>query len=344
MGFQMFSINSNGQIRNLKVEGTGDQMAVIHSTDGGSSEAGLELTRANAFTGSDYKLVNEGGTFRMRGGIDNFATQGNILLEMGSSGRLNLPAGSEANVGSTGGILTVGSLTGFHLAFDENEILARFASSAAPLLIQAGTTSNTIINQSGGNVAVGGPSAPVKLSVDNGSDASLADGAGFLLLGSQGNLNLILDDNEIMARNNGARSDMHIQRDDGDLLLCALENGQVGIGIQTGSSLPDGDYLLAVDGGIIAEEVTVELSSNWPDYVFTPDYKLRSIENLKNEIHKLGHLPGVPSAQDIEDEGIKLAEMQIIMMEKIEELSLYVIQLNEANKALEIQLDAISRQ
>ncbi len=342
IGMGVFPQNAYSQIRNMTVEGSGNQYAVIHTSSVGSSEAGIELIRANAFSGSDYKLVNEGGTLRIRSGIDNFATQGTTLFELGNSGRLNLAAGSEANIGSTGGILTIGALTGLHIAYDENEILARNGSDEANLLIQAGTSGNTYINQAGGNVAIGSNFAPVRLSIDNGTDVNVNDG-GYLLLGRESTLSVAIDNNEIMARNNGAGSELHLQRDDGDLLLCALENGKVGIGVQSPGSLPDGDYLLAVDGGIIAEEVRVDLSSDWPDYVFEEDYKLRSIDNLKKDIKNLGHLPGVPSAQEMEEEGISLGAMQIIMMEKIEELSLYVIQLNEDNQKLEAQLKDLSK-
>lgn len=341
IGLGLFSQNAHAQIRNMTVEGSGNQFAVIHTSSVGSSEAGIELIRANTFSGTDYKLVNEGGTLRIRSGIDNFGTQGTTLFELGNSGRLNLAAGSEANIGSTGGILTIGDLSGYHIAYDENEILARNGSDEANLLLQAGTTGNTYINQAGGNVAIGSNFAPVRLSIDNGTDVNVNDG-GYLLLGRESTLSVAIDNNEIMARNNGSGSELHVQRDDGDLLLCALENGKVGIGVQTPGSLPDGDYLLAVDGGIIAEEVRVDLSSDWPDYVFADDYELRSIESMKQDIEENGHLPGVPSAEEMKEEGINLGAMQIIMMEKIEELSLYVIQLHEENQQLQAKLKDFS--
>ena len=67
-----------------------------------------------------------------------------------------------------------------------------------------------------------------------------------------------------------------------------------------------------------------------------------SIDAMKNAIAEKGHLPGVPSAQDIEANGIELGEMQKILMQKIEELSLYVIELNEENKILNQRIEKMS--
>ncbi len=93
--------------------------------------------------------------------------------------------------------------------------------------------------------------------------------------------------------------------------------------------MPSDDYLLAVDGKIISEEVRVELSGSWPDYVFDEDYALLSLEQLEQHIETVGHLPGIPSANTVETEGILLGDMQRVMVEKIEELTLYVIDLQK---------------
>ena len=89
------------------------------------------------------------------------------------------------------------------------------------------------------------------------------------------------------------------------------------------------DYMLAVNGGIICEEVRVMNSNNWPDYVFADDYELRSLEELEQLIQRDKHLPGLPSAAEIEEEGISVGESQKLLLEKIEELTLYVIELKK---------------
>jgi hypothetical protein len=88
-------------------------------------------------------------------------------------------------------------------------------------------------------------------------------------------------------------------------------------------------YKLAVNGKIIAEEVVVKLSQNWPDYVFSPNYTLRPLSEVEEHISNHGHLPDVPSAQQVEKDGIGVGEMNAILLKKVEELTLYVIELKK---------------
>lgn len=98
--------------------------------------------------------------------------------------------------------------------------------------------------------------------------------------------------------------------------------------------LPAG-YQLAVDGKIIAEEVRVLLSERWPDYVFLPSYKLKTLEEVEAYISANGHLPNIPSATKMETEGgIDVSKMNVRLVEKVEELTLYSIQLNKEKKEL----------
>lgn len=76
----------------------------------------------------------------------------------------------------------------------------------------------------------------------------------------------------------------------------------------------------------------------WPDYVFAPTYNLKSIEQLSNFIKGNGHLPGVPSQKEVEANGVDLVEMNRILLEKVEELTLYIIELNSKVKEQEQQL------
>ena len=72
----------------------------------------------------------------------------------------------------------------------------------------------------------------------------------------------------------------------------------------------------------------------WPDYVFDPLYKLPQLDEVENFIHTHRHLPGIPSAQTVEKEGIELAEMNALLLKKIEELTLYVIEQQKQINAL----------
>lgn len=88
----------------------------------------------------------------------------------------------------------------------------------------------------------------------------------------------------------------------------------------------NGIYKLILDGRMIAEEVRIQSSNAWPDYVFADEYQLMSLQEVEQSINQNHHLPGVPSAEIVESEGIAVGEMSKILMEKIEELTLYTIQ------------------
>ena len=102
------------------------------------------------------------------------------------------------------------------------------------------------------------------------------------------------------------------------------------------------DYRLFVRGGILAEEVRVRLQSDWADYVFSDDYKLPSLKETEAFINENKHLPNMPSAKQVEEEGIEMGNIIKLQQEKIEELTLYLIQqekeiqkLKEQNSQLE---------
>lgn len=93
---------------------------------------------------------------------------------------------------------------------------------------------------------------------------------------------------------------------------------------------------LAVKGKITAEEI--EVISNVPDYVFSDNYELQSIDELEVYILENKHLPNIPSEKDVAGKGINLGQMQVKLLEKIEELTLYVIGLKKENDTLKLML------
>jgi hypothetical protein len=95
------------------------------------------------------------------------------------------------------------------------------------------------------------------------------------------------------------------------------------------TTIPAGStYKLAVSGGILTEKVRVATSGTafWADYVFEPTFKLKTLKEVENFIKENKHLPDVPSTTDVTKNGIDLAETQALLLQKIEELTLYVIQ------------------
>jgi hypothetical protein len=107
-------------------------------------------------------------------------------------------------------------------------------------------------------------------------------------------------------------------------LLSILPTSLAQLSIGT-DNLPAG-YKLSVGGDAIMEKVKVQTEGSWPDYVFAKDYALRSLDELKEFIAKNGHLPNVPSAKEIKESNQDLGLIQLKLLEKIEELTLYTIE------------------
>jgi len=102
------------------------------------------------------------------------------------------------------------------------------------------------------------------------------------------------------------------------------------------NTMPLGEEKLFVNGHIKAKEVVVS-QTGWPDFVFDENYNLPKLEDTEKFIKENKHLPNVPSAKTVEENGAGVAEMQKIMMQKIEELTLHIIDLNSKIKELENQ-------
>ena len=105
-------------------------------------------------------------------------------------------------------------------------------------------------------------------------------------------------------------------------------NGNVGIG-----TITPGAYRLAVNGKIRAKEVKVE--TGWSDFVFEDDYDLPTLAEVEQFIKVNKHLPEIPSAQEVAENGVNLGEMEAKLLQKIEELTLYIIQQEKRIKQLE---------
>ena len=122
--------------------------------------------------------------------------------------------------------------------------------------------------------------------------------------------------------------------------------GSVGIGVANSSSFncptsvcPSGKYLLAVGGGIRAKSLKIE--PLWADHVFDSSYELMSLDSVATYIKVNGHLPGVQTAEYVAQNGIDVGETQTMLLAKIEELTLYIIQIQEQNKILEQEVQQL---
>ena len=170
--------------------------------------------------------------------------------------------------------------------------------------------------------------------------------------------NLDLDTNDIrsvryLGFKSGTQASNISSNSDGDMVFTVNSQNSGGIqvmkivdgtlfgsnqGVSIGSAdLPSG-YKLSVDGKVICEELTVKLSTTWPDYVFNSNYNLMSLKELQDYIKANNHLPNIPPANEIENGGLEMGEMTRLLMEKIEELTLYMIDANNRIQELEDEL------
>ncbi len=106
-----------------------------------------------------------------------------------------------------------------------------------------------------------------------------------------------------------------------NFLMFINTDGNVGIDVKP--SKIDPNFRLSVNGNIRATEITVE--TGWADFVFEDNYTLRSLNEVETFIDENGHLPEVPSAEEIQKNGAPVGEIQTILLQKIEELTLYAI-------------------
>ncbi|HEY8958805.1 hypothetical protein [Chitinophaga sp.] len=121
--------------------------------------------------------------------------------------------------------------------------------------------------------------------------------------------------------------------------MTILNNGSVGIGTSA-----TGTNKLAVEGTIAARRVKVTQSNPWPDYVFHETYQLPLLNDVAAFVAEHKHLPGIPGAADIAKEGQDLGEMNRKLLEKVEELTLYLIQQQKKNEEQQAQIDMLIKQ
>ncbi len=122
-------------------------------------------------------------------------------------------------------------------------------------------------------------------------------------------------------------------------LMQVKANGSVAIGTTDTKG-----YKLAVNGSGIFTKVVVKSYANWPDFVFHPNYTLPALSEVEQFVTKNQHLPGIPSASEIEKEGIDVGEMNKQLLQKVEEQMLYIIEMNKQLAALSKEVEVLKQQ
>ncbi|GAB3756378.1 hypothetical protein GCM10028817_26330 [Spirosoma pomorum] len=323
--------------------------------------------RANTFIGADAGRNNTTGVFNtfvgVQAGASNTTGSSNFMLgtnagSNNTTGTANFFVGDNAGSSNTTGRFNVflGVNSGFTNTVGTNNTLIGFgANVGSEALVNAaaignGTrvnVSNSLVLGNGANVGIGTSSPSNKLHLvadaDNqsglrlekltsNSPASATSQSKFLTVDGSGNVVL-------GSTTSGGRLGVDLWQQKGNYLQSTSGNGVV-IGEDVNKT-PAG-YRLYVQDGILTEKVKVAVknASDWSDYVFEKGYKLAPLAEVEQHIQQKGHLPGVPSATEVMEQGVDVAKMDAKLLEKIEELTLYSIQLEKELKTTRQQQQA----
>ena len=301
-------VESAGGTPRLFVSGAG-QVAVNTATP----TTNMELSVNGDVYASSQMFINAtSGSGKLNIGGGNSET---VSIE-GTSPYIKLKDGSNGNVfvQASGSNLRLGTLADN----STGKLVFRFNGSDKNAMDASGklglgtTTPGALLHLSGSNELL-------RLDGSNGFLDFMTSGVQKAFLQSSGNdLKVASNSGNVVLGNNVS----------GDVLY-VVSNGTVGIGTSDTKG-----YKLGVDGNIVCEELKVKNSVNWPDFVFDEKYNLNSIDEMAAFIDQNNHLPGIPSAIEMHENGVEVGEMQKKLLQKIEELSLYIIDLKKQNDLL----------
>ncbi len=240
------------------------------------------------------------------------------------------------------------------LIFDNNEIYGsqtlHFGSKSGSIAVfrtvDENGSSDKMVIKGNGKVGIGlaSPEAvlEVKQTATIGGKWTPANSS--LKIGD-GTNSLIFDNNEIYGSQTlhfGAKTGAiavfrTIDENGASDKMTINSNGSVGIGTKT-----TGKHKLAVEGSVGAREIMVEING-WSDFVFEEDYNLRPLTEVENYINKNKHLPEIPNEKEVIENGISLGDMNAKLLQKIEELTLYLIEQNKKMEKLEKEISTLKQ-
>ncbi len=280
-------------------------------------EAGKSVLTATMFARNSF--------FGYRAGFNITSGAGNTFVGAGAG---NISVGSSNVAVGTAALGGYGSTL-----FSNNTAIGNQSGEAL-----ASGSANVFIGSRSGSFANGSTNTLIGFRTGSSSYPGnpLAIGSGNVLIGNEQGVSMALN-NKLMIDNITTTTPLIW----GDFAADQVKlNGKVGVGAVTtfptlAGTVDVSNYKLFVTGGILTEEVRVNLrgvNGLWADYVFNKDYKLPTLQEVEKQIQEKGHLANMPSAKEVKENGIELGEMAKMQQEKIEELTLYIIEQNKINE------------
>jgi hypothetical protein len=282
---------------------------------------------------------------------NHYPPSGNVGVNTGTSPQKILDVKTGANdFGSIGGSIAIGQWSGLHFGYSEytntgyrkSALIFERTDNAARGKIHflnnsASTPSSAVLSDAKmtidytGYVGIGSTSPLNVFQIGNnpsgfsGNDFVFSNGNGALAMHNDVSNTYFWGKKDISIRPNGA------------MAIYATTSGNVGIG----TALVDSR--LTVNGKIKAEEIQVVVDVP-ADYVFTPEYKLMDLSEVSKYIDDNKHLPNVPSAKELKERGWNVGEMNNKLLEKVEELTLYLIDLKNENVRQQQEIENLKKE
>lgn len=352
-------LSSNGNVMTSNVNGISDTANIVNTISNTINSNNQLITTVNGVASNPVNLPLQELT-EIDGSITNelqtISQSGNTITLSNGGGSVTLPTFTDTDAQSL-------SLTGNTLSISNGNSVV-LPSAVPQTLSQSGNT--VTLSNGGGSFTLPTFTATPQTISQSGNTITLSNGGGSFTMpttsvvagtnvtvtgnGSGTTPFIVSSIDKSIYENNGTinqattiNGNRVVYMNNSNLWFngaSSESNGKIYIGSTATYPNSTGNYKLFVEGGILTEKVKVALrsSANWADYVFEKDYNLMPLKKVEEYIAENKHLPGVASADELTKSGLDLAEMQAKHMQKIEELTLYII---EQNKAIEKNIKAI---
>lgn len=318
-------LNRTGRVTIGNIANVNDIKAKLHILSDNQEDAGIFLQTSNSDASSFIKLTDDQHCISVKEGKLSIVSSGNELNYFGTNAELS------------GNQFSIGINKNRKLTLDANESPAIFSNA-----YRSGGTFYR--NTEGSSYAIEFKNDALRIrtavnQIPRGTEITNWKDA--LFLTTNGKVGI------------GSTETFLINKNDEEFILVSprrtvMESSQININAQSHITLQGkvgvnatnntSEYALAVNGGIITTEVFIQEVDVWHDDVFNDDYKLIPLGDLQKFINANHHLPEVPSEAEVTERGYDMGEMQGLLLKKIEELTLYILQQEERITELENEL------